>query len=164
MRVPFLPPLATHRPAFTSLAASLYCTVCAGAPPGSGSLGDAPLPLGQSNNGISFTVRLSAIRPHPLGHLALIHGHSARLRPLDATEQGSPRFRSVESTWVVACHAGTYSIVQDRFLDEHGDTVAVTSESPYDQEVPEPGSVAAAVFHQLCRYIAQRRAKEGGGP
>lgn len=122
-----------------------------------------PLRLAESSKGVVFSVLPAAIQPHPLGHVVRMQGHSARPQLLDGSEPASATYRAVESTWVVACHAGTYAIVLDRFLDESGDTVAVFTESPHEQQAPEPGSLAATVFRRICEYVGRGAPKPGAG-
>jgi hypothetical protein len=135
--------------ALAALLSVLLAGKVAAAPPAP----DPLLPLAESSKGMAFTVRASSIHQHPLGYWALIRGRSERLRPLDSTDPRSPWFRSVESAWVVDCLHGTFSIVEDRFLGEQGEAVAVFTETAEAQERPDAGSVAQEVLTNLCLVI-----------
>jgi hypothetical protein len=117
---------------------------------------DLPLPMAESEDGMVFSVRPSSIEAHPLGHSAEIRAWGPNPRHLRKSDPGSPEFQAIESRWVVACHQGTFAVVEDRFFDARGRAVAVVPGSPQDQAAPVPGSIAHLVLSNLCRQIVRR--------
>jgi hypothetical protein len=117
------------------------------------------VPLAQTEDGdFTFSLRKETLTAHPLGHAATLHAVGRQPRRLRRADPDSPEYVAITSQWVVACHQGTFAIVQDVFFGPDGREVARFDESPDAQEAPPPGTVAARVLRSLCAYIGH-----GGG-
>jgi hypothetical protein len=114
------------------------------------------LRMAETNDGMVFSVRTTSIKAHRLGHSAEIRGWSPHPKKLRASEDDSPRYQRVESTWVVVCEQGTFSTVENRFYDRDGNLVATVGGSADDQESPVYGSVASMILRNLCFHLYHR--------
>lgn len=115
------------------------------------------IPVTQTEDGFVFYIRAPSIARHPLGHIVRIHGRGASPRPLVRANPLSPKFLTIESTWVVKCHEGTYSIIEDSFYDQEGVRVAHFTNPAEEQQQPVPGSVSHLLLQAACKKAAGKR-------
>jgi hypothetical protein len=115
------------------------------------------IPVAQTEDGFVFYIRTGSIVRHPLGHTVRVHGRGTKPRPLVRANPLSPKFLSIESTWVVKCHEGTYSIIDDSFYDKAGVRVAHFTGHADEQQQPVAGSISYQLLQAVCKKAAVKR-------
>ena len=115
------------------------------------------VPVAETADGFMFSLRLSSVAPHPLGHRIELQGLGSAPRKLRRSDPASPEFQRVESQWVVDCKRGAFGIVVDRFYDAEGTQVEHFDGDPQDLEVPEFGSVSHMIVRASCGRILRTR-------
>lgn len=115
------------------------------------------MPVTQTEDGFVFYIRTGSIARHSLGHTVRIHARGTTPRPLVRANPLGPKFVTIESTWVVKCHEGTYAITEDSFYDEAGIRVAHFTSQPDEQQQPAAGSVSHQLLQAACKKAASRR-------
>jgi hypothetical protein len=115
------------------------------------------VPVTQTEDGFVFYIRTDSIARHPLGHTIRIYGHGTKPRQLVRADPASPWFVTIESSWVISCHQGTYSITEDSFYNDAGVRVAHFTGQADEQQQPAPGSVSHQVLVAACKKAASKR-------